>query len=220
MDNLKPRPNLMCRRQCSFREIRLLAGKILISAFILLPAALHATPLSGIKVIGPTGDYATITAALADVRTQTLGGALVLELQTNYAGGETFPLTFSNLTTTISNTLTLRPQIGASGLVISSALTTLPTIDLNGARFITIDGRPGGFGSNAGTGVGTASKLTIANTSSGLSLSAAALRFINEASSNILRYVTFRGASSISQGGVILFSTTTGWAPLARAAAR
>ena len=200
----------MCRRQCSFREIRLLAGKILISAFILLPAALHATPLSGIKVIGPTGDYATITAALADVRTQTLGGALVLELQTNYAGGETFPLTFSNLTTTISNTLTLRPQIGASGLVISSALTTLPTIDLNGARFITIDGRPGGFGSNAGTGVGTASKLTIANTSSGLSLSAAALRFINEASSNILRYVTFRGASSISQGGVILFSTTTG----------
>jgi len=47
------------------------------------------------------------------VQVQTLGGALVLELQPAYISTvETFPLVFTNLTTTAANTLTLRPQSG------------------------------------------------------------------------------------------------------------
>ncbi len=51
-------------------------------------------------------------------------------------------------------------------------------MDLNGAQFVTIDGRAGG--------VGTAKELTIENTST----SGVTLRFINEASNNTLKFVT------------------------------
>lgn len=166
-----------------------------------------AAPLSGTRTIGLTGDYASITAAIADIQTQTLGGALVLELQSNYVCSvETFPLTFSNLTTTAANTLTLRPQPGATNLLISSAVTTTATVDLNGAQFLTIDGRPGGVGGNTGSGGGATAQLTIANTST----SGRALRFINEASGNTLRYVTLRGVNTSTSSGVVVFSTTTG----------
>ena len=88
--------------------------RLLACALLSFVTAAKAAPLSGTRSIGPTGDYASITAAIADVRTQTLGGALVLELQPAYVSGvETFPLVFTNLTTTAANTLTLRPAAGA-----------------------------------------------------------------------------------------------------------
>ncbi len=55
---------------------------ILTSFFISFAAT--AAPLSGTESIGPTGDYANIGAAIADVQAQTLGGALALELQATY----------------------------------------------------------------------------------------------------------------------------------------
>jgi hypothetical protein len=166
-----------------------------------------AAPLSGTRTIGPTGDYVSITAAIADVQAETLEGALVLELQTNYVCTvETFPLVFGNLPTTAANTLTLRPQLGAANLLISSAVYTAATVDLNGAQFVTIDGRPGGVGGNAGSGGGTASQLTIANTST----IGRALRFINGAGNNTLCYTALLGVNTSTTSGVILFSTTTG----------
>ncbi|MFO1482413.1 MAG: choice-of-anchor D domain-containing protein [Verrucomicrobiaceae bacterium] len=174
---------------------------LLVRALVLLLLALTAqgAPLSDTKSVGPTGDYASLTAAIADIQTQTLGGALVLELQAAYVSTvETFPLTLSNLTTTAANTLTIRPQSGATALSISSSNTTAATMDLNGAQFVTIDGRPGGSG--------TAKQLTIANTST----SGVALRFINEASSNMIKYVTLQGVNTSTSSGTVVFSTTTG----------
>ncbi len=168
----------------------------------------NATPLSGTKAIGPTGDYASLTAAIADVQAQTLGGALMLELQPAYVSTvETFPLTIPSLNgASATNTLTIRPASGATNLLITSADTTAATVDLNGAQFVTIDGRPGGIGSNAGSGGGTASQLTIANTNTG----GIALRFINEASGNTIRYATLRSVNTIGTSGTVVFSTTTG----------
>ncbi|MEO6789221.1 MAG: hypothetical protein ABI318_24110, partial [Chthoniobacteraceae bacterium] len=172
---------------------------VLVAAAFVAPA--NAAPLSGTKTIGPTGDYASIGAAIADVQAKTLGGALVLELQPAYVSTvETFPLTFTNLTTTAANTLTLRPQAGATALIIASADTTAATVDLNGAQFVTLDGRPGG--------AGTAKQLTIANTST--STTAVALRFINEASSNTVEYLTLQGVNASAVRGTVVFSTTTG----------
>ena len=173
-------------------------------AFLVCLPCIQAAPLSGTKSVGPSGDYVSLTVAIADVKTQTLSGPLVLELQPTYLSTvETFPLVFSNLTTTATNTLTVRPQTGAINLLITSADTTAATVDLNGGQFLTIDGRPGGVGSNAGSGGGSASQLTIANTST----SGVAVRFINESSGNALRYTTFRG---VNTSGTIVFSTTTG----------
>lgn len=170
---------------------------VLVLLLFVFPA--QATPLSGTKSIGPSGDYTSIGAAVADVQAQSLGGALVLELQASYVSTvETFPLVFTNLGTNATNTLTLRPQTGATGLSISSADTTAATVDLNGAQFVTIDGRPGG--------VGTAKQLTIANAST----SGVALRFINEASGNSIQYTTLQGVNTSATSGTVVFSTTTG----------
>ena len=203
------RPCRLCsidgRNPAPFVKHRLALLIFLLTSVFVLPS--KAAPLSGTRTIGPTGDYASITAAIADVQAQTLGGPLVLELQPAYASTvETFPLVFTNLTTTAANTLTLRPQAGATGLSITSADTTAATVDLNGAQFVTIDGRPGGVGSNAGSGGGTASQLTIANTDT----AGVALRFINEASNNTICYTTLQGVSTSNSSGTVVFSTTTG----------
>ena len=53
--------------------------------------------------------------------------------------------------------LTVPALTGATALALSSADTTAATVDLNGAQFVTFDGRPGG--------AGTAKELTLENTS-------------------------------------------------------
>ena len=168
------------------------------------------TALAGSRSVGPTGDYASLTAAISAIQAHSgPTGPLVLELQPAYVSTvETFPLVFSTLGTTAANTLTIRPQAGATALSISSADTTAATVDLNGAQFVTIDGRPGGVGSHAGSGVGTASQLTIANTAP--TATGNALRFINEASNNTLRYTTLRSRNALSNSGAVLFFMTTG----------
>ncbi|MFZ2279857.1 MAG: hypothetical protein WAW39_18815, partial [Prosthecobacter sp.] len=172
--------------------------------FIWIYALLFVLPvqagmLSGTYAVGPGGDYASIGEALSAIQTNGLSGPMVLELQASYVStGETFPLVFTNLGTTATNTLTLRPQAGAAALSISSADATAATVDLNGAQFVTIDGRAGG--------VGTVKQLTIANTST----SGVALRFINEAGGNVIQYITLRGVNTSATSGTVLFSTTTG----------
>lgn len=177
-----------------------------VAQVIILTATLSsalANPLSGTLAVGPGGDYPSITAAIADIQLQTLGGPLVLELQPNYVSSvETFPIVFNNLTTTAANTLTLRPQSGATGLLIAGPSSPVPTIDLSGAQYVTIDGRPGGSGSNAGSGVGAASQLTISDAGA----SGMALRLVNGACGNTIVYVTLKGVNSSISGGVVLFS--------------
>ena len=187
-----------------FKVVRFAA--VVLAVFVVSNIALDAAPLSGTRTIGPNGDYHSITAAIADVQARTLDGPLILELAPNYSNSlETYPITFSNLTTTATNTLTLRPQTGATNLYLFSPVTPA-SLDFNGAQFVTIDGRPGGIGSNNGSGVGAASQLTIDNTIT----SGRALRFINDASNNTIRYTTLRGVNSSSIGGVVMFGNTTG----------
>jgi hypothetical protein len=155
--------------------------------------------LSGTFSVGPTGSYATLTAACADLTAQGLSGAVVLELQQAYVStGETFPLVIGAFAGAgATNTVTIRPETGATTLTISSASAT-GTVDLNGAAYVTIDGRPGG--------TGAARELTIENTHT----SGWALRFINEAQTNTVHYATVKGVNTGASSGVVLFSTTTG----------
>ena len=158
----------------------------------------QCTGLSGTYSVGPTGTYSTLTAAIA-ATSGGISGSVVFELQPTYTStGETFPIVFpANTCVNSTRTLTVRPQAGATGLSITSASTTA-TIDLNGASFVILDGRPGGSG--------TASELSISNTA----LAGVALRFINDADSNTIRYCSLSGVNISTTGGVVLFSTTTG----------
>ncbi len=149
----------------------------------------------GTRSVGPTGTYLSLTAAAADINTNGLAGNVLLELQAAYVSAvETFPLVFSAKGSP-TNTLTIRPETGAVALSITSADATA-TLDMNTTTNVTIDGRAGGAGP---------SQLTIANTS----LTGAAVRLINGASRNTVRFATITGVNNTSTGGVVLFSTST-----------
>ena len=155
--------------------------------------------LSGVKTVGPTGDYATLTAAVAAAASQGLAASVVFELQPTYVSSSepAFPIVIPELLCAgPSRTLTIRPQAGASALSITSANTT-GTIQMNGADYVIFDGRPGG--------TGTTSQLTISNTST----SGYAIQYINGATNDAARYCTISGVNTSTANGVVAFSTTT-----------
>lgn len=159
-------------------------------------ASTTACALSGTKTVGPTGDYPTIAAAVTAINSVGMGGSLALELQSGYTG-ESYPITIGQLTCAgASRRLTIRPQTTMT--VTASVANTM--IDLNGADFVTLDGRVGS--------TGTTKALTFTNTST--SSAAATVTFLNDATNNIVRYMTLRGASASTSGGVVRFRTTTG----------
>jgi MBG domain (YGX type)/Cadherin-like beta sandwich domain len=156
-------------------------------------------PISGTKTVGPTGNYATLTAAFADLNASSVNGATILELQSTYVStSETFPIAPGNIPgNNATNTITVRPATGATNLSITSSNTTA-TVDLNGTQNVIFDGQPGGTGGSQ--------QLTLANTST----SGVALRFINDAISNTIKFCTVQGVNTSITSGVVLFSTTTG----------
>ncbi len=154
--------------------------------------------ISGTRTVGPGGNYPHITAAVADIVANGAGGHVFLELLPTYSSTDEpgFPIVLPAYPCAgPTRTVTIRPAPGATGLsIISSAAQT---IDINGGQWWRIDGRPGG--------TGTAKELTISNTNT----AGNAVRFINEASNNIIRYCDIRGVNTSTTNGVILFSTTT-----------
>ncbi len=163
-----------------------------------LSAPQNALPISGTKTVGPAGDYASITAAIADIQAQGLDGALVLALLPTYtSAGETFPLNFTNLPgISATNTLKVVPQAGATNLAITGNSATA-IINFDNVQFVTIDGRPAFTGTNR--------ELRIENTGTG-----STIRFINGASDNAVNYTVIRGANAATTTGVIFFGSTTG----------
>ncbi|KAA5532372.1 T9SS type A sorting domain-containing protein [Taibaiella lutea] len=174
------------------------------------------TVTAGVRTItvGPTGDATTITAALADINTNGLNTPTILELQTAYVStAETFPITFPSSPCVGSvNTLKLRPAAGANGLVIAGS-NAGPTIDLNGAAYVTIDGRPGGVGSSISfTAAGSlnTTNLNITNTNA----AGSAIKLGNGASNNMIQYCDLQGQSTVSAassttiGGVVYMDNT------------
>jgi hypothetical protein len=164
---------------------------------------------SGVIPVGPTGTYSTLTAALAALA-NGVGGSVILELQSAYtAAGETFPITIPfNACLTATRTLTIRPEAGANGLVITSS-NAGPTIDFNGAKYVTIDGRPGGTGTaiavTAGGSLNT-TNLNIINTNN----SGAAIKLDTGASYNTIKYCDLQGQNTASANQPTITTTLAG----------
>lgn len=153
--------------------------------------------MAGTYKVGPGGAYTTLTAALSALRTNGLASSVILELKTNYSSvGET-NIGFGAINClTASRTLTLRPEAGASGLLISGSVTG-PTVNISNVRYVTIDGRPGGSG--------TLSALSITN----YSVNGYAILFSSDASFNTLKYLTVYGSPGAQTSGVICFLGST-----------
>lgn len=178
-----------------------------------------AGTMSGTIPVGPSlpntpaGGYTSLTLALADIATNGLSGNLTLELLAGYDGtspNETFPITLpTNVCINSSKKLTIRPATGAVGLTITSASATA-TLDLNGATYITIDGRPGGAGSTIA--VPNVDYLSIINTNA----AGVALRMQNDARFNTIRYCDLQSANTAAgtagtSSGVVFIGGSTGF---------
>ena len=155
--------------------------------------------IGGVKTVGPSGDYATIAAALAACNTYGVDGTLALELKTTYTG-ETYPIQLSSTYPCLSatNNITIRP----AGTMTITASDAGPLFNFNGARFITIDGRVGS--------TGTTKALTIVNTNTSYPV----ISLVNDAMYDTIKYCIVKSpnistATSSNQMGAICFGTTT-----------
>ena len=139
--------------------------------------ATFVVPLANTYTVGPTGTYASVTAAVSAVLTNGLTAPVIFELQSTYtSAGETFPIVLGTTNAcgsglTATNTVTIRPETGATNLSINGT-NVGPTFNINTGNWWRIDGRPGG--------VGTAKELSITNNN----VAGQAIQFINEGSNN------------------------------------
>jgi hypothetical protein len=150
--------------------------------------------LQGLKMI--PGDYPSIYEALEAIRCERLSGPIVLELQSNYSdSGEIFPLRVDQyLYNTTQNSITIRPSLAATGLIISTGSSEMFHIDQ--ADGITIDGRPGGIGS--------ARELTLVNNA----LNGIVVNYINDAKNEHLSNLNILGSNTNVNSGSVVIGTS------------
>lgn len=132
----------------------------------------------------------------------TITQSYIIEILAAYTGsGEVFPINLSLKTGHSSaNTITIRPDAGNSGEIISGGSTT-GIIEINDADYIIIDGRPGGTGSTA--------DLLIRNTST-TGTGSNTIEFNNGAANSIIRYCNISGAAVGTAGPRnIIFGTSS-----------
>ena len=119
-------------------------------AYGINPATGFATTQNGVVsgVISIPTQAASITSVLDSIKQYGIGGPVTIELQNSYVPTfERFPITLSDTLGTSANApLVIRASSGSTNVEIYSPQNSFATILFTGARFITIDGRPGGLG--------------------------------------------------------------------------
>ncbi|MEJ7588812.1 MAG: hypothetical protein WKI04_14745 [Ferruginibacter sp.] len=150
--------------------------------------------LNGVYPVGIGGTFSTLTIALAAYNNAcTLAGPVVFELIDNTYPSESFPLTILNHADAGNlRRLTIRPSASATPIITGATLN--PIINLNGAKYITIDGRQAGSG--------TPKSLTLSNTGTGITI-----QFINDAQNDSLKNCIVKGRRASSFSGMIVFGT-------------
>ncbi|TND08993.1 MAG: hypothetical protein FD123_1847 [Bacteroidetes bacterium] len=166
------------------------------SSFLAMQQTTLSGTMCGTYTVGPTGTYTSLTAAFAAVAANGVLCPLVFDLQAAYVSTvETFPITIPFLGTGPGTNITVRPELGATNLSITSNATQ--TILFNGATYVTFDGRPGSSG--------IVRELTIANTIT----TGTAASFTGDASNCGFMYCNIEGVTTGTTNGVIAFTSST-----------
>ncbi len=151
------------------------------------------------KTVGGTGaNYATLKVAFDAINAGTITGAITLQITGNTTETASASLNASGSGSAVYSSITIYPT--ATGKTISGNLAT-PLINLNGSDNVTIDGRVNATGS--------VKDLTISNTSTSNTSGTSAIRLINSAQNNIIRYCQLKSAETNAAGAVIFFSTSS-----------
>lgn len=160
---------------------------LMVLFFILSSAPLLAVPLNGNYNVGSGQTYTTLTAAITDLNTNGVSGPVTFTLtDATYSTSETFPISINTISgASATNTVRIIPSASSSGVSISSA-NAIATLLLNGATYVTIDGRAGG--------TGTTIVLNIINTNA----AGVAIKITNDASFNTITYCDVQGQNTVS----------------------
>ena len=151
---------------------------------------------------GPTA-YQTLKAAFDAINLGTHKGIITVKINasTTETDGAVLNASGSGTTPNISGYTAVTVYPTVTGLTISGAIAG-PLVDLNGADKVTIDGRVNQLG---------VKDLTIVNTYATVNnlLAISAIRFINSAENNKVKYCTIKASALSTMSGIILFSTAT-----------
>ena len=163
---------------------------------------LAGPPLCGSYTVGPTGDFASLTAVASALSVRTVTCNTTFNLQSTYtSSSETFPITISGITYGSGGpfNVAIRPVSGNTTQLTTSGSSTSALINLSGVTDLTIDGRPGGAGST--------SYWTIQNTST--SSAGPAIELTGGANADTLQYLNIQSSDqTTSSGTVYLFPNT------------
>jgi hypothetical protein len=144
----------------------------------------------GTYTVGPTGTFCSLKGVAAFLNLFTISGAYIFELQPTYNGStEATPIVFNNNAgSSATNTVTIRPAVGATNLQITNGNAD-NTIRLNGMDFLTIDGRAGGTGTSRNLSIETLNDM------------GASIMLTNDAVSNTIRFCNVRGGAAYTGAG-------------------
>lgn len=161
------------------------------------PASFYIlTLLNGVKTVGTGGDYPTLTAAIAIFNNSEIVGPSEFQLlDTDYSTLETFPLILNSIPgQSATNTLTIRPANGVTGITITgNSITAL--FYMNNVDYVIIDGS---------NNVTNSKDLTIYNSGA----MGNTIQFAGDASYNTVRNCLIKSSSTLSTNAVVYVSTT------------
>lgn len=172
-----------------------------ITLFFLIFVIFHAyhVKAQNITVNPGAGSYFDLKSAFDAINNGTHTGNISIAISGSTSETASAVLNESGSGNASYTSVTVYPTV--SGLTVSGNIGS-PLIDLNGADNVIIDGRVNGVGSTL--------DLSIINYST--SNVASAIRFINDATSNVIKYSILKGAATQSSSitpisGIINFST-------------
>ncbi len=140
------------------------------------------------------GTYSKLSAAFTAINNQSQTGNNIVITITSSPTAETSSAILNSGTWSSMIIFPTTPGLSISGNI------NAPLIELNGADILTIDGRVNASGS--------AIDLSLSNASTSATTGTSTIRFINDASGNVVKYCNIKGSST--GGANVLFSTTTG----------
>jgi len=144
-------------------------------------------PFSGVKTVGASGaDFATIGDALFAYNNSCLTGPVTFKLIDNSYTEASPVAILNNAYASAVNTLTIMPHDTVTSPITFTSADGTANFDLNGAQYVTIDGRPGG--------IGTSVMLSIVNTAA----TGVAIRITNDASNNTITYCDVQGQNTVA----------------------
>jgi hypothetical protein len=150
-----------------------------------------------IRTIGGSGaNYSTLKQAFDNINNGTITGTILLQVTGSTTEAASATLNASGSGSASYSSVLIFPTV--SRITISGTLTA-PLIDLNGADNVTIDGRV--------NHTGITESLTIVNQSTSSTSGTSTIRFINDATTNDIKYCNLKGSSLSAYDGIICLST-------------